>query len=228
MIDAFILCGGLGTRFRDVSNDYPKALAPIGNKKIIDLIIEKLMSENIGNIILGTGYLSEQLSAHVENKKYKNVIVSKEPKPLGTGGAIIYALDKFDTDDILVLNGDTIVDFDLTKLLSFHKEKKANCTILIAKSDQATEYGNIIKDSNGLVLNFIEKKTSKVTNYVNAGVYIIKKESIYKLPKEGSLEEDYFPIFCDNKKLFCLTTDFSFHDIGTKARYDAFRSYVER
>ena len=228
MIDAFILCGGLGTRFRDVSNDYPKALAPVGNRKVIDLIIEKLMTKNVGNIILGTGYLSDQLSAHVEDKEYKNIIVSKEPKPLGTGGAISYALDKFNTEDILVLNGDTIVDFDLIKLLSFHKEKKANCTILAAKSDQANEYGNIKKDSNGLVLDFAEKNSRQATKYVNAGVYIIKKESISKLPKKGSLEKDYFPIFCDTKKLFCLTTNCLFHDIGTKSRYDAFRSYVER
>ena len=54
MIDAFILCGGLGKRFRSVSKDIPKALAPVGNKKFIDLLIDKLNKENFENIVLGT------------------------------------------------------------------------------------------------------------------------------------------------------------------------------
>ena len=86
--DVLILCGGLGTRFRDVQEDIPKALAPIQGTPFIDLLLNDLVAQGFRRIILATGYLSYQLEHHVKRRTDAEYIVSCEPKPMGTGGAI--------------------------------------------------------------------------------------------------------------------------------------------
>ena len=66
--DVFILCGGQGTRFRAVREDIPKALAPINGVPFLDLLLDNLISQRCQRIILGTGYLSGQIEAHVQQR----------------------------------------------------------------------------------------------------------------------------------------------------------------
>jgi len=112
--DVIILCGGQGTRFREVRDDIPKALAPIQDTLFLDLLLDDLISQGLNRIILATGYLGDQIENYVNNRSDANYIISNEPKPLGTAGALKYAESKFTLDHVLVLNGDSriIVDFN--------------------------------------------------------------------------------------------------------------------
>ena len=78
-IDVLILCGGLGTRFKDVRNDIPKALAPINGKPFIDLLLDDLVYQGFTRIILATGYLSNQVELHVKQRTDIEYIISCEP-----------------------------------------------------------------------------------------------------------------------------------------------------
>ena len=82
--DVFILCGGQGTRFREVREDIPKALAPINGTPFLDLLLNDLVSQGCRRIILGTGYLSEQIESHLQKRKDAEFIISREKRPLGT------------------------------------------------------------------------------------------------------------------------------------------------
>ena len=86
--DVLILCGGLGTRFREVREDIPKALAPIQGTPFIDLLLNDLVDQGFRRIILATGHLSSQLEQYVQQRREAEYIISCEHKPLGTGGAI--------------------------------------------------------------------------------------------------------------------------------------------
>ena len=110
--DVLILCGGLGTRFREVREDIPKALAPIQRVPFIDLLLNDLIHQGFRRIILATGHLGDQLEKYVKERTDAEYIISNEPKPLGTAGAIKYAENKFRSDHVLVLNGDSRIIFD--------------------------------------------------------------------------------------------------------------------
>ena len=112
-----ILCGGQGTRFRTVREDIPKALAPIQGTPWIDILLDDRVAQGFRRIILATGHLSDQIEHHVKQRTDREYIISKEPKPLGTGGAIKFAEKHFLSDDILILNGDSRIDFSSPALL---------------------------------------------------------------------------------------------------------------
>ena len=109
-IDALILCGGQGTRFRAVQEDIPKALAPFRGSAFIDLLLDDLVSQGFERIILATGFLSNQIEDHVKSRNDAEYIISLEPKPLGTGGAIKFAAGHFRSNPVLVMNGDSKID----------------------------------------------------------------------------------------------------------------------
>ena len=78
MPDVFILCGGQGTRFREVREDIPKALAPINQVPFLDLLVDDLVNQGCRRIILGTGYLSDQIEFHIKHRKDADYLISFE------------------------------------------------------------------------------------------------------------------------------------------------------
>ena len=110
--DVLILCGSLGTRFREVREDIPKALAPIQGDPFIDLLLHDLVDQGFRRIILATGHLGSQLKYHVNQRTDAEYIISCEPIPLGTGGAIKFAEKHFRSKQILILNGDSSINCD--------------------------------------------------------------------------------------------------------------------
>ena len=98
--DVFILCGGQGTRFRAVRDDIPKALAPINGIPFLDLLLDNLIIQGCQRIILGTGYLSEQIEFHAKKRSDGEYLISREDNPLGTGGAVHQALPLFNSEQV--------------------------------------------------------------------------------------------------------------------------------
>ena len=114
--DVFILCGGQGTRFRAVRADIPKALAPINGVPFLDLLLNDLVKQGCQRIILGTGYLSEQIEFHLKQRNDVEYLICREKAPLGTGGAIRHALPLLKSEQVLVLNGDSYIPFSVQAL----------------------------------------------------------------------------------------------------------------
>ena len=98
--DVFILCGGLGTRFREVREDIPKVLVPINDVPFLDLLLNDLVDQGCQRIILGTGYLSDQIEAHIQQRRDAEYLISLEELTLGTGGAIRHALPLFQSEQV--------------------------------------------------------------------------------------------------------------------------------
>ena len=182
--DVLILCGGLGTRFREVRNDIPKSLAPIQGTPFIDLLLNDLIVQGFRRIILATGYLSDQLEDYVNRRKDAEYIISNEPKPLGTGGAIKFAQSKLVSNPVLVLNGDSRIKFDSLDLFKIYNEQQCDVVMLLSKSTMGSDYGNVTMEASGQISQFTEKptKTSDST-YVNAGVYLISSKIIQNIPQ---------------------------------------------
>jgi len=191
-LKAIILAGGRGKRLRPITDYVPKPLIPIKNIPIIEWQIKYLKKFGISEIIVCSGYKTKMIENYLNNKKLGiKITFSVEDKPLGTGGAIKKAGKKIKDRSFLVINGDTITNIDLKKLI-----KKNNA---IAAIQLRTKFGILQTDKNKII-KFDEKK--EIENlWMNAGIYHLNKETLKELPTVGDIEKTLFPDYAKKEKL---------------------------
>ena len=182
---AIILAGGRGKRLRPITDYIPKPLVPLNNIPIIDWQIKYLKKFKVDEIIICTGYKTEMIQHFLSVKDNFGIKIrfSVEKNPLGTGGAIKQAGKLIKDKSFLVINGDTITNIDLNKLL-----KKQNA---IAAIELRTKFG-IMDTKEDKVTRFREKKEISDV-WMNAGIYHLQKKILDDLPKKGDIEKTLFP-----------------------------------
>jgi NDP-sugar pyrophosphorylase family protein len=191
-LKAIILAGGRGKRLRPITDYVPKPLIPIKNIPIIEWQIKYLKKFNISEVIICLGYKTKMIEDYLNNKKLGiKITFSIEDKPLGTGGAIKKAGKKIKDKSFLVINGDTITNIDLKKLI-----KKENS---IASIQLKTKFG-ILQTDDDKIIKFDEKKEINDI-WMNAGIYHLKKETLKELPAVGDIEKTLFPNYAKKEKL---------------------------
>ena len=221
MPDVFILCGGKGTRFREVREDIPKALVPINDIPFLDLLINDLVDQGCRRIILGTGYMSDQIESYIKKRNDANYLISFENLTLGTGGAIRHALKLFQSDQVLVLNGDSYIAFSVNSLMQFHISRHAETTILLSSGTRGADYGNVVLDKDHRILSFQEKPQCSEGQLINGGVYCLQHELIRQQSEgEASIERDWFPEWIHSKRVLGMVLPKPFYDIGTRERFE--------
>lgn len=220
-IDVVILCGGIGKRLRPIISDRPKVLAEIDGKTFLEILIDDLLEQGFKNIILCTGYLKEQIKNHFNYEKDFNVMFSEENTPLGTGGALKNARKLIKSDPFMVMNGDSICKPNFNDFLNFHFNKKPLMSMVLTRSRNTKDYGNVVIDESNRIVSFKEKIDNKGECLINAGVYLMQKEIFSYMPEEDkfSLEYDLFPKIV-NEKCYGFITGSELIDIGTPERYE--------
>ena len=189
---AIILAGGRGKRLRPITDYVPKPLIPIRNIPIIEWQIKYLKKFGISEVIICSGYKTKMIENYLNNKKLGiKITFSIENKPLGTGGAIKKAGKKIKDNSFLVINGDTITNIDLKKVM-----KKENS---IASIQLRTKFG-ILQTEQNKIIKFDEKKEI-MDLWMNAGIYHLNKETIKELPNIGDIEKTLFPDYAKKEKL---------------------------
>ena len=182
---AIILAGGRGKRLKQVTDYVPKPLIPLDNIPIIEWQIRYLKKFGIKNIIICTGYKTEQIENFLQIKNNFGIKIqfSKEKTPLGTGGAIKQAARLIKEKSFFVVNGDVITNINLNKL----KQKQNSIAAIPLK----TKFG-VMSIKNDKVSKFSEKKEISDL-WMNAGLYHLSKNLIKDLPKKGEIEKTTFP-----------------------------------
>ena len=218
-ITAFVLCGGLGTRLRSVLNDRPKSMALVGGVPFLQLLLERVRSEGVQRVVLGTGYLAPQIEEFFRDGRdfALRIAYSREDEPLGTAGALKLAESKL-SDPVLVLNGDSFVEWNLASALELFRKRDAAAVIVLQAVPDVTRYGSVTVDADGRVTEFVEKGARDGAGLINAGVYLLRKEIVSALPpgRVISLERDVFPKLLSGK-VYGLVSDGLFIDIGIPA-----------
>jgi len=216
--EAIILVGGKGTRLKSILKDRPKPMAIVAGKPFVEWIVLLLQSQGIQRIIMCTGHLSEVVEEYFKDKHNFGVeiVFSKDPIPLGTGGAIRHSLKKTVSKHLLVLNGDSYRYFDCSKLFAMHREKKAKASLCLAKVEDCSRFGSVRIDENNMIVEFMEKNQDSVGGLVNSGIYLFERDIIECFPKDKkiSLEHDLFPKLI-GKGLYGFLFSGDFIDIGT-------------
>ncbi len=204
-----ILCGGKGSRMGSLTKKYPKNLLNINKRnKIIDQQIKAVLKIGIKKVIFPTGYKNQIITKYLKkNYSNKNFIIKNTGINTSIGERLIKILKFVNEDEnILLLNGDTLIDFDLKQLVNSHLRSKKLVTA--SSYNFQTNFG-LIKIKNKKKISF-EKKVkmeninfSKGTYYViNSGITIINRNALDKINfKNEDFEEKFYNIMIKRKQL---------------------------
>ena len=205
-----------------IISDLPKPLAPVQGQTFIFILLRFLAFHGIDEIILSTHHLADKFAEHLKKLKNFSVPISvvKEPALLGTGGAVRFNCQNMNpADHVLVLNGDTFFDFDLTGFLQKFSHETA---LALKEVPDAARYGTV-ELSSGMIKNFLEKLPTHKAGLIYAGYCIVKVSDILRQLPEGnsSLEKDFFPkLLADHHLVKGEVYVGDFIDIGIPEDYE--------
>jgi len=221
---ALILAGGKGARMGKITKKNPKPMIKIGGFPTLEHQINLFKNYNIKEIIILTHHLSEVIERYFKNGSEFGVKITyfKEKNPLGTVGGI-KEIEKELREDFIVLYGDTMLDIDISRLLTFHREKNSDCTIVLHPNDHPYDSDLVEIDNNQRVVAFHPKPhedNGYFRNLVNAGFYVMSPK-ILKYIKKGvkaDFGKDIFPKIFKKIALYGYNTAEYLKDIGTPER----------
>jgi len=217
---AIILAGGFGTRLRSVVSDRPKPMALIAGKPFLEHQIKNLKKQGIKDIILAIHYKAEQIKSYFGNGRGigVNITYSEEHQPLGTAGAIKNASKQID-GPFLVLNGDTLCNVDISKLVDFHRRYGGFASIVSGVVEDVSPFGEVIMDREKII-GYGEKGRFG-RGVINQGIYLFEREILDYIPpnKKISLETEVFPELVKYRKVNGYINDGYFMDIGRPETY---------
>lgn len=217
---AVVLAGGLGTRLRPYTTIIPKPLVPVGDRPILQHIIDRLSSAGFRDIDLCVNYLGGLIRAYFS----ESAVVPEgvrlrwhwEESPLGTAGALKMIPDL--SGSFIVMNGDVLTSLDYRDLYEFHCESDAALTIAMHQKAVNIDLG-VIECVAGGVLGYIEKPT---LNYdVSMGVYVYDARALDYLPDgECQFPDLVHRLILAGERVVGYRNDAIWYDIGTMSEYE--------
>ncbi|MFC2141358.1 sugar phosphate nucleotidyltransferase [Acidobacteriota bacterium] len=198
-IIAVILAGGKGTRLKPFSLSFPKALMPVGDCPILELLIRQLKKSGIKNIIIAVGYLESLIRAYFgDGSKFGvEITYSNEDFPLGTAGPLNLLKSKL-TDTFLLLNGDILADISFSSLRDYHINSHSLATVAISKRNVEIDFGVVRVNSEFKFESWEEKPTLEY--YVSTGIYVFEPETLRYLPNGFSNVPDLIVSLYNSQK----------------------------
>jgi mannose-1-phosphate guanylyltransferase len=226
MLEAIMLVGGQGTRLRPLTISTPKPMLPVAGFACTEHQIALARAAGVERIVLGTSYRAEVFEnyfGHGENFGVE-LVYAVEDEPLGTGGAIRNAaahLTCGPNDPVVVFNGDVLTGLDIAGLVQKWRDADADVALYLTRVEDPRAYGLVPTDTNGRVLEFLEKPTTPeeiVTDQINAGCYIFKRSLIDSIPSDRpvSVERETFPeLLAADRMVIGVVDDGYWLDLGT-------------
>jgi dTDP-glucose pyrophosphorylase len=180
-MQAVIMAGGYGTRLQPLTETLPKPMLPVGNRPLMELIIDQLRQAGIQHVDITTHYKSDKIINHFGNGHNFGIELNyiTEDRPLGTAGGL--GLRGAPSGPLLVINGDILTRVNFRAMLAYHQEHQAALTVAVRKYDVSVPYG-VIKTEGAFVQKLVEKPLFNF--YVNAGIYLLDPLVYGYIPKE--------------------------------------------
>ena len=221
---AVVLVGGEGTRLRPLTETIPKPLLPLMDRPSLDHVLDHLARHGVHEVVLSSPYLEETFEPFIDDRHGDPSITwITERSPLGTGGAIVNALDALGPDQaFFALNGDILTDLDLSAMRAFHQERGAAITIALHRVEDSRAFGVVATQDDGRVLEFREKPEEAMPGDINAGTYLLDPSVLTGWTKgeQISIERDIFPaVIAAGHPVFGFGAHAYWLDLGTPAQY---------
>lgn len=221
---AMIMAGGEGTRLRPLTCDIPKPMVRLCGRPVIEYILDLLEQHGFDHVGITVRYLPDVMMNHFADNRYHQMSLefTEEDLPLGTAGSVKNACKG--TEDILVISGDALCDFDLSAAVRCHQENQSDATIVVKKVSDPREFGVVDVNPDGSVSMFIEKPSysQTISDLANTGVYVLSASALALIPEDKAFDfsKDLFPLMLkQNMKLMTYEDKGYWCDIGDLESY---------
>jgi len=215
-----LMAGGLGTRLRPLTNDVPKPLLKVGNKPILETIIENFSKYGFKNIIISVNYKSKMIMDYFKDGSDFGVNISYlcEDKKLGTAGALSLIQDN-PKHPFFVMNADLLTNVNFENLLDYHSFENSIATMCVREFDFQVPYG-VIELKNQFITSIVEKPIHKF--FVNAGIYVLSPKVLEYIPSNifYDMPTLYNDIIKHNKKVISFPIHEYWLDIGRPQEFE--------
>jgi mannose-1-phosphate guanylyltransferase len=225
-MQAVVLVGGFGTRLRPLTRTTPKQMLPVGNRPMIERVLEHLGAHGVTRAVLALGYRPDAFRDAYPDGRCAGVELhyAIEPEPRDTAGAIRFAaVDAAIRERFLVLNGDVLTDLDIGALVAAHERTGAEATLALHRVEDPSAFGVVPTDEAGRVTAFIEKppREEAPTDLINAGTYVLEPSVLARIAPDQpvNVERVTFPAMVADGTLYALDGDAYWIDAGTPETY---------
>lgn len=191
---ALLLCAGLGTRLRPLTEFLPKCLVPINGRPLLDFWIDSLLSQGIEEILINTHYHAALVEEYLRHSSWHlRVSVVHEERLLGTGGTLLANRAFFEGQSTLLVHADNLTRFDCQDFMRVHRERPAMTalTMMVFRTPTPSSCGIVELGDNGIVQVFHEKVANPPGNLANAAVYLLEPEIIAFMDKLNKTVIDF-------------------------------------
>ncbi len=180
-LECMIMAGGRGKRLSPLTDNVPKPMLDLGGKPIIEHNIDRLISYGVKKIYISVKYLGEQIVDYFGDGSSKGISIEYiwEDKPLGTAGALAL-VEKFNSEYILLMNSDLFTNVNFEEL--YLKVIREKADMAVASTEYKIDVPYAVFETEGSQVKAFKEKPSYIY-HSNAGIYILKRELIDKIPK---------------------------------------------
>jgi len=199
-VEAIILAGGKAERLGEAAGGRPKALVELAGRPLAAYQVEQLANAGVTRVLVSCADGQEGVFETALGGIGPEVVAVPEPEPLGRGGGIRYAgQSRREQGEVFALNGDELVDVDLSQLLTLHREREAAATITVVPL--RSPFGVVDLDDDA-VTGF--REAPRLDQWVSCGIYVLGDEALERLPERGDHETSTFPELAAEGRLHAL------------------------
>ncbi len=182
----FLMAGGYGTRLRPLTDQCPKPMLKVGDKPLLQVILESYLAAGFHKFYISVHYMAEAITGFFGDGSRWNATIRyiEEKNPLGTAGAL-GLLPTVDDRPLLMMNGDVLTKVDIGQLLRFHEENGSDLTMCVREYDFTVPYG-VVETSGRRVTKITEKPVHRF--FVNAGIYVLSPQVVAEVGKDAKLD----------------------------------------
>ena len=224
-----IICGGLATRLGSLAETIPKSMLDIHGKPFLQHQIEMLKKQNITDIVLCVGHLSEQIESYFGNGEEFGVNISYSydgGKKLGPIGAIKNAESLLEKD-FFIMYGDSYVFVDFQEIYDFYKKHDKQACMVVYKNENRYDRSNLLVE-NKMVVGHKDLNKNEEVKYIDYGTSLLSEKSLENIPKNMFFStEDFFKRLILKKELLAYEVKKRFYHIGNPESLEEFREYAK-
>jgi NDP-mannose synthase len=183
-MDAVIMTGGKGARLLPYTHSMPKALLPLGDRPIIEILLRHLHRHGVVRVTIALGHMAQNIRDVVRDGSRFDLSVHyvQEDEPLGTCGAIFQILDRLG-DNFILANGDLLSDLNVAAMVAAHDRTGADVTLGVFTLSERIPYGVLSVDADGSILQYQEKPHRSID--VAMGISVLRREAVRGLVPPG-------------------------------------------
>lgn len=216
-----IMAGGFGTRLKPITNIIPKPLIPIGEKSMLELILDKFQDIGCKDFFLSVNYKADLIKYYLDSKNLSDLSIDyvQEEKPSGTAGSLSLLKGKIEST-FFVSNCDILLDQDLSEVYDYHREHGNELTVIAVMKSYGIPYGTLDTEENGRLVGLQEKP--EFLYKINSGIYVLEPNLLAEIPENQFFHITHLmeKLLNENRKVGVFpVSENSWQDIGTWAEY---------